>query len=245
MDREAYFNLSKYEDKHWWFTARRIIIDKVLKVHFPDRKNAKILEVGCGSGGNLELLSNFGIVHAMELDEYCIEIADKRNICHVKHGSLPDDLPFDEKFELICMFDVLEHIDDDQKALKTVSESLGDKGVLLITVPAYSFLWSSHDVALNHKRRYVKKRLVDILANAGLRSVYSTYFNTFLMPVVLLVRVFNNFVKKSRGDDLKPSSEFVNKLLSRVFSGEKYFIPSFSLPFGVSILIVAKKNNEK
>jgi SAM-dependent methyltransferase len=245
MDRKAYFNLSKYEDNHWWFTARRIIIDKVLKAHFPDRENAEILEVGCGSGGNLELLSNFGKVHAMDLDEYCIEIANKRNICHVKHGSLPDDLPFDERFELICMFDVLEHIEDDQKALKTVSESLGDEGVLLITVPAYSFLWSSHDVALNHKRRYVKKRLLDILASAGFRAVYSTYFNSFLMPVVLLVRVFNNFVRKSRGDDLKTSSEFVNKLLSRVFSGEKYFIPRFSLPFGVSILIVAKKNNEK
>lgn len=241
MDRQAYFNLSKHEDNHWWFIARRIIIGKVLKNYFAGRRNATILEIGCGSGGNLELLSNFGKVHAMELDEYCIEIANKRNICQVKRGSLPDNLPFNEKFDLICMFDVLEHIEDDLEAVKAVSERLSVGGMLLITVPAYGFLWSSHDVALNHKRRYIKKRLLDIVSNSGLRAVYSTYFNTFLMPVVLLVRLFNNFMKKSRSDDLKTNTGVVNKFLSWIFSSEKILIPSSSLPFGVSILIVARK----
>lgn len=245
MDRDAYLNLSKYEDRHWWFIARRIIINKVLNYFFLNKKLNSILEIGCGSGGNLELLSAFGKVHAMELDEYCIEIADKRNICKVKRGSLPDNIPLSGKFELICMFDVLEHIDDDMKALQVVSEKLSDEGVLFLTVPAYGFLWSSHDIALNHKRRYVKNKLLDIVEKAGMKPVYSTYFNTFLMPLVLSVRLFNNLTGKSRGDDLRTSPDIVNYLLSKIFSAEKYLIPVLSLPFGVSILIIAKKNNEK
>lgn len=245
MDREAYLSLYKYEELHWWFVARRRIIKKVLNHYFAGKQLNAILEAGCGSGGNLELLSCFGKVHAMEMDAYCIEMANKRSICQVKRGSLPDDLPFEGKFELICMFDVLEHIDDDVKALKAISERLRDDGILFITVPAYSFLWSGHDVALNHKRRYMKKQLLDIFAEAGMRPVYSTYFNTFLMPLVLLVRAYNNLMGSSKGDDNKTGPQLLNNLLCRIFSSERFIIPRLSLPFGVSILIVAKKNNEK
>jgi len=245
MDRDAYLSLHAHEELHWWFVARRRIIKKVLNYYFAGKKLNGILEVGCGSGGNLELLSCFGKVHAMEMDAYCVEMANTRKICHVKSGSLPDDVPFTEKFELICMFDVLEHVDEDVKALKAISERLSDDGILFVTVPAYGFLWSNHDVVLNHKRRYMKRQLLDVFAKAGMRPVYSTYFNTFLMPLVLLVRAYNKLTGKSKGDDNKLSPKAVNNLLNKVFSSERFIIPGMSMPFGVSILIVAKKNNEK
>ncbi len=241
MNREAYLSLSKYEERHWWFVSRRMIIGKVLSRFFSDRKLGSILEVGCGSGGNLELLSSFGKTYAMEKDDGCVEIASRRNICTIRKGSLPDDIPFTDKFDLICMLDVLEHVDDDISSLKAVSERMTGDGKVFITVPAYNFLWSGHDVALEHKGRYTRKRLFDVLAKAGMRPVYSTYFNTILMPLVLMVRTYNNLMKKKDTDDNRISSEFTNSVLRMIFSSERFLVPAISLPFGVSILVLAER----
>ena len=240
MQREAYSQMYHNEDRHWWSVSRRIIVQKVLDCYLPDRDPRSILEVGCGSGGNLELLSKYGDLCAMELDDDAREMAKRRGICLVEKGSLPDNIPFTETFDMICMLDVLEHIDDDMRTLREIRKKLKPRGKLLLTVPAYGFLWSAHDVALAHKRRYRKNQLMQLVKLSGLKIVYTTYFNTFLFPIIAVAKFLNRALGKKGGADLKMPSFFMNDLLKIIFSSERIFIPGISLPIGVSILLIAE-----
>ena len=242
MQREAFLEMYHNEDRHWWSISRRMIVQKVLDSYLPDRDTRRILEVGCGSGGNLELLSKYGDLHAMELDDDAREMANRRGTCLVEKGFLPDNIPFTETFDLICMLDVLEHIDDDLRTLQEIRKRLNPRGKLLLTVPAHGFLWSAHDVALAHKRRYRKKQLIELIRISGFKTVYATYFNTFLFPVIAVTRFLHNALGKKGGTDVKMPSSFMNDLLIKIFSSEKLLIPRISLPVGVSILLVAEKN---
>ena len=244
MDRESYSKMEKYEDSHWWFKARRKIIGKFLSSHLKSDNPISILEIGCGSGGNLRLLSSFGKLHAMELDGDALEAAKSRKICEVRKGSLPADVPFTEKFDLICLFDVLEHIDDEHAALCRIQGMLTPNGRLLLTVPAFMSLWSAHDRALNHKRRYRRDQVTGIVRKAAFGISYSTYFNTILFPCIALARFFNNLFVEKQEDDLEMPSDTVNSLLCRILSSETIFIPGLSLPFGVSILVLAEKSEK-
>lgn len=242
MEREVYNKMYLYEDVHWWFVARRLILQKILD-HFYSREKGRILEVGCGSGGNLHMLSSYGDVFAMELDDEAKNIANCRNICNVKKGSLPDNIPFDEGFDLICMLDVLEHIDNDYAALQSIEKKLNENGMLIITVPAYKFLWSAHDMVCHHKRRYSKKELTDIVNKVGLSIEYVTYFNTFLFLPISIVRFLNNFIRRGNRSDINLPPNTINGMLKKIFSSERKFLPYISFPFGVSLLLVAMKNN--
>ncbi len=113
--------------------------------------------------------------------------------------------------------DILEHIDDDLATLYSARDKLDQKGKLLITMPAYKFLWSTHDVASHHKRRYIKKKLVDVASKAGLNAKYTTYFNTLLFPVIATVRAMNNILGKNRGSDIHKASKLENNLLQKFF----------------------------
>lgn len=241
MDKAAYLEMYLNEDHHWWFVARRIIIRKILSYYLPVKRKRRILEVGCGTGGNLELLSTYGDVYATELDDEALEMAGKRGAYRVVKGSLPDDIPFEGGFDLICMLDVLEHIDDDRGALEVIVKKLNPGGKILITVPACKFLWSEHDVTLHHKRRYGKKQLLRLVHASGFRIIYYTYFNTLLFPVIAAVRSRKKINGKECGTDVSMPSKPVNLLLTAIFSGERFLMPLISLPFGTSILLLAEK----
>lgn len=241
MDKAAYVEMYLSEDRHWWFVARRMIIRKILSNYLPVKRERRILEVGCGTGGNLELLSTYGNIYAMEFDDEAIAMAGKRGLCHVVKGSLPDDIPFEGGFDLICLLDVLEHIDDDLEALESVGKRLHPGGKILVTVPACKFLWSEHDVALHHKRRYGKKQLMRLLQISGFRITYCTYFNMLLFPVVAVIRSLKKINGKECVTDVSMPSKFVNLLLTAIFSGERFLVPRISLPFGTSILMLAEK----
>ncbi len=116
------------EDQHWWFVTRRMIIKRILDTLLQNSDTTDILEAGCGTGGNLELLSSYGNIHAIEINDVVRDLANKRNICSVKPGSLPEDIPFTKAFNLICMLDVLEHIDDDLAAIKAIVGKLKKNG---------------------------------------------------------------------------------------------------------------------
>lgn len=239
MKREAYQEMFDVEDRHWWFVARRKIIRKILDSCFDDHARS-ILEIGCGTGGNLALLSGYGTVHGVELDEEGLSLANSRKICQVKKGALPDSIPFKQAFDLICLLDVLEHIADDQTALQAAKSKLTPGGKILITVPAYNFLWSAHDVELHHKRRYNKKELTALLRKTGFTVQYSTYFNTFLFPLIAAARIGNKLFKRTEGTDVTMPTGMINSALTHIFAGERAFLPGFSLPFGVSILALAE-----
>ena len=240
MEAEYYKEMYAVEDHHWWFVARRAILKKILDRFYRRRESSRVLEIGCGSGGNLDLLENYGRLSAMELDDGARALAASRNICPVRSGWLPDDIPYDENFDLICMLDVLEHIDDDLAALQAVGERLDEAGVLLLTVPAYRFLWGRHDIVNHHKRRYTIKELAGVSVKADLKVRYVSYFNTFLFPVVAVSRLLENICRKE-GSDLNMPPVFLNHFLAAVFAGERLFLPELSFPFGVSIVLVAGK----
>jgi SAM-dependent methyltransferase len=242
MEAEYYEEMHRVEDIHWWFVGRRMILAAILERFFTGAVDGQILEVGCGSGGNLEWLSGYGELVALELDDRARELAGRREICRVEKGWLPDGIPFTEKFDLICLLDVLEHIDDDLAALRAVWERLKPGGLLLATVPAYPFLWSAHDEVNHHKRRYLKRGLAAQAAEAGLVVSYISYFNTFLFPLVALARGWNNLRGRAGVSDVSLPPASINRLLKTVFAAERRWLPKSSFPCGVSLVLVAGKN---
>ncbi len=244
MKREVYKSVIQNEDSHWWFLGRRKIIEKILKYFYNNKKKNYILEIGCGSGGNLLMLSRYGQVYGIEPDKESREYAKARNVGVIKDGTLPDNIPYKKKFDLIFLLDVIEHLDDDEKALKSLQKYLKTDGKIIITVPAYQFLWSSHDEVNFHKRRYKLKKLTTKLKNNGYQILYSSYFNTFLFPIIAFIKILNKHGKIKKSNDIKPIPSLFNKLLFFIFSSERFFMPQISFLFGISIIVVAKKRNK-
>ena len=151
MENKIFKIMQQVESKHWWFVARRKIISKAINcIVLP--KHTRILEAGCGNGDNLALLSNFGDVTAFEKNADAFQRAKSKKIGRIYNAELPDNLPDDIKsnFDLIVLLDVLEHIDDDSKSLSIVRNLMSNNGVILITVPAFQWLWSRHDDIHQH-----------------------------------------------------------------------------------------------
>jgi SAM-dependent methyltransferase len=250
VDAHLYPEMAKLEEYHWWWLARRTLLKRFLK-RFPKPSSAQqeisILEAGCGTGGNLKMLSQFGEVYGMELDDVARSIAINRQIGEIRAGRLPDQIPFGEKtFDWVVLLDVLEHLDDDKGALKALFERVKPGGHLLLTVPAYMFLWSEHDQSHQHKRRYVKNQLRQRVEEAGFQIQFLSYYNTLLFPLIAAIRIFKNRIKKTgeaceKGDDTKAPNAIVNRILQSVFASERFFLGPMSFPFGVSLIVTAKR----
>jgi len=226
------------ESRHWWFTGRRRILASIIEsLHLPD--NATILEIGSGTGGNLKMLSRFGKVSSVEMDATARAIAAEKTGggFDIREGICPTDMPFkpDEKFDLICLFDVLEHIEDDIAALAGLKGLLAEGGQVLVTVPAYQWLWSAHDHFLHHKRRYTSRELISKLDETGFSAGRISYFNTFLFPVAAAVRFLDRLLGRTSASGTSVPGPFVNSTFRAIFSFERVFLGWMSFPFGVSI----------
>lgn len=248
MEKELFEEMYKVEAKHWWFMARRKIIGNVIQ-GLELGKNIQILDAGCGNGDNLELLSLYGDVLAMERDDNALGKAQKRGIGKVVKGQLPNGIPecLSKDNDLIVMLDVLEHIDDDALSLSVLKTCAKEGGTLIITVPAYEFLWTSHDEQHHHKRRYTVKRLKELVEEREWKVKYVSYFNTFLFPLALVDRIRQKFFPLKKDTELKVPNNFINLFFNRVFGLESCFIGKYSFPFGLSIMLVAEniKNEQQ
>lgn len=241
MNPGAYQDMAAHEAAHWWFVARRkIIAQKLSELGLPP--DADILEIGCGTGGNITMLERFGRVYAIEMNEEARDIAQARSgSAVIRSGCCPDDLPFQpNSFDLVCMFDVLEHIEHDAETLARVRGLLKPNGQLLITVPAYQWLYGSHDVYLHHKRRYRLGQLVEKVAVAGFAVKGASYFNFLLFPVVVIVRLKEKLLRKLKPVSMQPPPPVINALLTGVFGLERYVLKYARLPFGLSLMCVGK-----
>jgi SAM-dependent methyltransferase len=241
MERTVYDRMNELESNHWWFVGRRRIIAALIGRFLPKGGTARILEAGCGSGGNLAMLGSLGTVDAFEFDADARQHAIEKSGLDVRYGALPDDLPFeDRRYDLIGLFDVLEHVEADTASLAALAGRLSDKGVILVTVPAFPFLWSRHDERHHHFRRYTRKTLAEVAAKAGLKVRYSSYFNFFLFPAAVATRALKRLTGSETPDDSMPSG-WVNAILTRVFGAERHLAGRLRLPFGLSLAAVLER----
>lgn len=244
MEPSIYTLMASLEASHWWFAARRAIAENIIRqLRLPP--DANILDAGCGTGGNLAMLSRYGQIHAMELDDQARQMANAKGIARVLSGRLPDEVPYQqEQFDLITLLDVLEHVEDDRNTLGVLGSLLKPGGYLLISVPAFPFLWSTHDEVHHHKRRYFLGELKSKLENAGLEITYASYFNTVLFPLIFGARQLGKLRTNEReSGDLTMPHPFINRLLFAVFSSERFVLGRWPLPFGVSAMAIARKGN--
>lgn len=245
MQQHTYAIMDRVEDKHWWFVGRRAILESFLKQIIQNLKskvqNPKILDVGCGTGANLEMLSQFGLAEGVDVSDDALEFCRRKGLT-VQKG-LAETLPYeDEAFDVTTALDVIEHLDDDIAGLKEMYRVTKTGGYSLIFVPAFMWLWGVQDDISNHRIRYTKKQIVERLEKAGYTVERATYANfTFFAPIL-----GGRTIMKLTG--IKPESENnitisgLNGVFGKLFSAERFILKKMNFPFGVSIVVVARKD---
>lgn len=230
------------EESYWWFVGRRIILERFLKLWV--KRKSRALDVGCGSGRNIQLLSGYSDwVMGLDRSPAALALAAERGLpiaCADGHG-----LPIaDSSMDLVSAFDVIEHLDDDMRALEQFHRVLRPDGLLLISVPAYRFLWSEHDEALWHRRRYVASELHIKLTRSGFRVLKRSYAVFFLFFPIVFYRLFRGVFPK---DAFAPQAShvmlpsFLNKTLIFLLQMEAWMMGAVNLPWGTSIVVLAQK----
>lgn len=244
MEKYLYKDLAKLEDSHWWHVAKREAVGELIKgfkwlnlVRGSTSKNLKILDIGCGTGRNVKEFAKFGQVWGIDSSAEAIKYCKEKGLKNIKLGT-SDKTGFDNgTFDVVTLLDVLEHTDED-KTLGEIKRVLVKDGLLIVTVPAFSWLWSRWDEVLHHKRRYTKESLEKVLLRNGFKVRKISYMYSFLVLPALVVRFIKSmFSKKNYGSDFEISPPFVNKLLLWLSRGER--VLSYPLPFGTSLICVA------
>lgn len=240
MDRAVYDRMAEIDRDHWWFVGRRRIIRALIERFRPKPGRLAILEVGCGTGSNIALLQEFGTVEAIEPDDHARAFSEQRTDIAIKGGYLPNVPLEDGRYDLIVLLDVLEHIPDDHGALVALRSKLAPGGRLLLTVPGIPALWSGHDVAHHHQRRYTAKTLEAVVKQAGFRTIHRGAFNSLLLPLIVGVRALNKLRRHEGGDDDALPPKPLNRLLAGLFGAERHAAVRGLFPLGVSIGLVAE-----
>ena len=239
MDRIVYDRMAAHDSTHWWYRARRDILRDYLTRYGALPADARILEIGCGTGHNLPMLSQFGAVEAIEIDPAARAIASARLGRPVGEAPLPA-LPGVARgaYDLVAVLDVVEHIEDDVAALAAMRSLLKPGGKILIAVPAHQWLWSAHDVVNHHHRRYSKATLRAAIDAAGLRATKLRWFNSLLFPLAAAARIVGRLRGKDDSDDSPPARP-LNALFERVFRLERHLVGRVPMTPGVSLVTLA------
>lgn len=232
------------EEHHWWYRGRRAVLEAVLDgLSLP--ASLRILDAGCGSGRNMVALAARGRVTGVEPASASLQVARERGVGDVVPGSLDEPLPFaDGAFDLAVALDVLEHVADDEAALRELARVIAPGGRLLVTVPQYGWLWGEHDVLAHHHRRYTRALLLGRASAAGLGRERVTAFNATLLPAIAAVRLAQRARRRAQpGSDLDRTPQgLVNSALERVIRAEAALIRrGRDLPAGVSLLAVLRR----
>ncbi len=240
MDRDYELQTHQAEDRHWWYRGRRTVLEGVIAdLRLPAR--ARILDAGCGSGRNMVELARHGTVTGVELSQTSADLARQRRVGEVIAGSVLE-MPFAaDSFDLAVSLDVIEHLQDDLAVLRELRRAVAPGGALLVTVPAYQWLWSAHDEINHHHRRYTRRSLQSVAEQAGWEQIRTTYFNSLLLPVAIVLRVLERFNTRTTESslDLWVPPEPLNWLLERPLALEAALIGRGGrIPAGLSLLAV-------
>lgn len=243
MMEHTYPILYQVEQTHWWYVGRRKIIAEFVReiVSRVKDRPAKILDVGCGTGANLLLLSDYGDAEGVDVSDDALAFCRERGLKKVKHGAA-EQLPYDDgAFDLVTAFDVVEHLDDDLGGLKELRRVLRPGGRVLLIVPTFMFLWGIQDDVSNHRRRYRLPEFKRLLIEAGFEIERATYANiTFFLPILLVRKLMKlTGLKTSSENNINVSA--LNGPLGVVFSAESVALRYMNFPFGVSGICVARR----
>lgn len=250
MEADAYKTFAELEDTHFWFVSRRKIFFHLLDTLYrerPDDRPLRVLEIGCGAGGMLPGLARYGTIHGLDVAHDYVHYCKERGFERVVTGS-GYALPFpDGCFDLIALFDTIEHIPDDDRAMAETLRVLRPGGRVMVSVPAYQWLYSQNDKIAHHFRRYTSGRLRRVFEGAGLTVEKLSYFNMLLLPIIIPVVLAQKLREKlgllppDQHNMSKMPIRPVNWLLTKVMSSERFVIPKLSLPCGHSLIGLARR----
>lgn len=248
MHQQIYEDIYNAELTHWWFCGRRNIVATLVRRFATKSRPLRIADVGCGMGASFEMLGEFGWVVGLDFSPTALGFSQQRGFPRLLAAALPN-LPFpDAEFDVVCALDVIEHIDDDAAAVRELWRVCKPGGLLVVTVPAYEWLWSEHDDINEHKRRYTRYQLRDRLALPAGELMRLSYMNTIFAPPVMLFRLLKRFggKKKTAPADMKsdvfPVPRLLNAVQSFLFSSEGAWLRLASLPFGTSLICILRKH---
>ena len=234
------------ENEYWWHIGKRYLVKSLIERHFGSKKDLNILDVGCGTGALVQYLTGFGDITGFDVSPDAIEFCKSKGLKNVfiQDVSKLEEKQHTQKFNLILALDVLEHVQDDVLVMQKIHKMLRDDGLFFVNVPAHKFLWSEHDEALEHKRRYHRLELTKKLKDAGFEIVSNSYFVTVISPLIILYRAWGNIFGKSA----YPKTSYVllpkklNDLFVTLLKIETGILLRTFIPFGVTLNVVARKN---
>ncbi len=239
MQIEEYSNIDRRYNFYWWHIGRKKILECILKKYC--HVDSRILDFGCGPGGNIDLLKKFGKVWGVDFSLEALNFAKNKPFEELRRNE-PENIPFkDSEFDLVTAFDVLEHTENDLAIIKEINRVLKDDGFILLTVPAHTWLWSGHDMAMEHKRRYSKKDLLEKLKKGGFVIKKQTHFVFPGIFYIFYCKILKTKPKKGETLDIT-LPKFLNRILILWLVLEAKIIKMISIPFGTSFVVLAQKN---
>ncbi len=239
MRSDLYQEMYHQEEYYWWHKAKRELVKKLL----PRQNNLRILDIGCGTGKLMEDLRQSGEVWGIDVNPQAVNFCHRRGLKRVSLEKFPD-ITLHQKFDVIICLDVLEHIKDDHKAIAVISHLLKNNGLAIITVPAYQWLFSYWDEILHHYRRYYPRQLRRCFLGTGLKIFKLSFVYSFLLPLAIPFRFLRHrsFMKKTPTSDFIKLPQWIHAFFFALAKIEQLLIQYVNLPFGISLLCVAKKN---
>ena len=240
MDETLYHPFLEVERTHWWFRARRDILTALVTRLVP--AGGKVLDLGCGTGYFLEGLTPRYEAWGVDFSPLAVRMSQARGLAHVRVGTTEDLTAVNQRrYDLVCLLDVIEHLDDDLGALQKAREVLQPGGHVLVTVPAYRWMWSRHDELNHHRRRYTREELGDVLTRAGFSLERLTYFNCHLLPLAWAVRTWRRLTRDSGENEFALPPAWLNETLRRLFLAERNRLGrGRGYPFGLCGLAVGR-----
>lgn len=247
MRKDLYQEMFQLEETYWWHVAKRMLVKKFLSLYLKNFSDKKLVDIGCGTGKFLEEIKNFKTwddLLGVDGSNDALNFTKKRNIALVKKADFEKKLPIlDESFDVVTSLDVVEHIENDQNLINEFFRILKPQGITIITVPAHQWLWTYWDDMLGHKRRHTKKSVEVLFTNAGFKIEKISYFYSYLLPIAIVFRMIKSILPTNN----KPSSDFIavpkmiNAVLLKTASVEKDIASLTNIPFGLSVVCVARK----